>query len=311
VFFAFKDFVAKSEAHFNLKMVNLYIDNGREYLSNEMREFCVEKGIGYHLTVPHTPKLNGVAERMIRTITENARSMINCTKLNKSFWGEAVLTATYLVNRSPSRALENIRKTPYGMWHKKKPILKCLKIFESTIYALNEVRKRKFMIARDLVVDENTIKSMTLNENDSVVKQNDVSRSHDSPMEENVELDFPSQEMNESMDSKSGENSNESSTCLENTDPVVEAGDNIKENENQYIRRSERIKDKPKLSYRFLEKCLINTQLCLSDIPNTYEEIKFRNDRTLWEEAIQDELNSHFVNNTWCLVQRPMDKNIV
>jgi len=41
VIFVFKDFVAKSEAHFNLKMVNLYIDNGREYLSNEMREFCV------------------------------------------------------------------------------------------------------------------------------------------------------------------------------------------------------------------------------------------------------------------------------
>jgi len=28
--YVFKDFVAKSEAHFNLKTVNLYIDNGRE-----------------------------------------------------------------------------------------------------------------------------------------------------------------------------------------------------------------------------------------------------------------------------------------
>lgn len=36
VFFVFKDFVAKSEAHFNLKMVNLYIDIGREYFSNEI-----------------------------------------------------------------------------------------------------------------------------------------------------------------------------------------------------------------------------------------------------------------------------------
>jgi len=34
----FKDFVAKYEAHFNLKIVNLYIDNGREYLSNEIRQ---------------------------------------------------------------------------------------------------------------------------------------------------------------------------------------------------------------------------------------------------------------------------------
>jgi len=59
VFDMFKDFLAKSEAHFNLKMVNLYIDNGREYLSNDMREFCVQKGITYHLTVPHTPQQMG------------------------------------------------------------------------------------------------------------------------------------------------------------------------------------------------------------------------------------------------------------
>jgi len=115
------------------------------------------------------------------------------------------------------------------------------------------------------------------------------------------------------MDSKSDENPNEKNfTCLENADPVAETGDKIKENKNQeQIRRSERIKDKPKLSYRFLEKCLMNTQMCLNDIPNTYEEIKTREYRTLWEYAIKDELNSHFVNNTWCLVQLPKDKNIV
>jgi len=152
VFFVFKDFVAKSEAHFNLKIVNLYIDNGREYLSNEMRDFCVEKGISYHLTVPHTPQLNGVSERMIRTITEKARSMISCAKLNKHFWGEAVLTATYLINRSPSRALQKINKTPFEMWHNKKPTLKYLKIFGSTVYALNKIRKRKF--------DEKSIKAI-------------------------------------------------------------------------------------------------------------------------------------------------------
>lgn len=115
VFNMFKDFVAKGEAHFNLKIVNLYIDNGREYLSNEMRQFCVKKGITYHLTVPHTPQLNGVSERMIRTITEKARAMISGAQLDKSFWGEAVLTATYLINRIPSRAIVNSVMTPYEM----------------------------------------------------------------------------------------------------------------------------------------------------------------------------------------------------
>jgi len=143
IFAMFKDFIAKSEAHFSLKVANLYIDNGREYLSNEMRQFCVDKGISYHLTVPHTPQQNGVAERMIRTLTEKARTMVNGAQLNKMFWGEAILTATYLVNRLPSNALMH-NKTPYEMWHNKKPNLKYLKVFGSIVYVHQKVRKRKF-----------------------------------------------------------------------------------------------------------------------------------------------------------------------
>jgi len=104
-------------------------------------------------------------------------------------------------------------------------------------------------------------------------------------------------ENNESVDSELSEQLNENSTCLENADPVVETGDKLKENKSEEeIRRSEKIKSKPKLSYRFLERCLMNTQICLNDIPNTFDEIKFRGDRTFWEKAIQDELNSHFEN---------------
>ena len=54
VFEVFQDFVNKSEVHFNLKIVYLYCDNGNEYLSNEFKAFCVQKGIQYHLTVPYS-----------------------------------------------------------------------------------------------------------------------------------------------------------------------------------------------------------------------------------------------------------------
>ena len=143
VFSIFKDFIAKSEAHFNLKVVHLYCDNGREYLSNEMKDYCVQKGISYHLTVPRTPQLNGVSERMVRTITEKARAMISGASLEKHFWGEAILTATYLINLTPTKAL-NINKTPYELWHSKKPQIKYLKVFGSTVYVHNKTRKTKF-----------------------------------------------------------------------------------------------------------------------------------------------------------------------
>lgn len=143
VFAIFKDFVSKSEARFNSKLVYLYCDNGGEYLSNEMKEFCVEKGISFHLTVPRTPQLNGVAERMNRTITEKARAMISDSGLDKFFWGEAVLTATYLINISPTKALIQ-NKTPFELWHGKKPELKNLKVFGATVYVHNKLRQTKF-----------------------------------------------------------------------------------------------------------------------------------------------------------------------
>ncbi|KOC63589.1 Copia protein [Habropoda laboriosa] len=108
-----------------------------------MKDYCVEKGISYHLTVPRTPQLNGVSERIVRTITEKGRTMISGASLNKVFWGEAVLTATYLINLTPTKALKQ-NKTPFELWHGKRPRVKYLKIFGSTVYIHNKVRKTKF-----------------------------------------------------------------------------------------------------------------------------------------------------------------------
>ncbi|CAH2100313.1 unnamed protein product [Euphydryas editha] len=145
VFSVFKDFVTKSEGggEFNYKLVNLYSDNGREYLSTDMKKYCIERGITYHLTVPRTLQQNGVSERMVRTITEKARSMLNGAKLEKVFWGDAVLTAVYLINITPTKALKEFR-TPFELWHNRKPIIKYLKVFGSTVYVHNKTSTSKF-----------------------------------------------------------------------------------------------------------------------------------------------------------------------
>jgi len=142
VFQMFKDFVSKSETHFNLKIAYLYCDNGGEYLSNDHKAFCVQKGIQYHLTVPRKPEQNGVSKRMNRTLLEKARCIIHGAGLPKELWGEAILTATYLLNINPTRAL-NDRSTPFELWHKKKPKLKYLKVFGCTAYVLNKSWKGK------------------------------------------------------------------------------------------------------------------------------------------------------------------------
>lgn len=143
LFSIFKDFVQKSQSNFNSKIIHLYIDNGTEYLSNEMKEYCKDNGISYHLTIPYTPHQNGVAERLIRTLTEKARTLLIESQLNLKFWGEAILTATYLLNITPSRSLQG-DKTPYERWHNKKPQLKFLRCFGSTVYVHKKFKESKF-----------------------------------------------------------------------------------------------------------------------------------------------------------------------
>ena len=106
----------KSQATFNKKIVHLYIDNGSEYLSNEMKNYCTENRSSYHLTIPHTPHLNGVAERVIRSITKKARTLLIDANLDEEFWDDAVLIATFLLNRVPTKALKQ-NKNPFELWH--------------------------------------------------------------------------------------------------------------------------------------------------------------------------------------------------
>jgi len=67
----------------------------------------------------YTPQLNGVAERMNRTLLEKARCIILHSGVNKKLWGEAILSSTYVTNRNPCRSLQ-CNKTPAELWTNKR-----------------------------------------------------------------------------------------------------------------------------------------------------------------------------------------------
>jgi hypothetical protein len=73
----------------------------------------IDAGIYRSLTASYTPQQNGVAERKNRSIVEMAKCMLKAKGLPKSFWAEAVHTAAYLLNRSPTSALQ---RTPNSFW---------------------------------------------------------------------------------------------------------------------------------------------------------------------------------------------------
>ena len=79
----------------------------------------------------YTQNQNGVSERAICTIIEKARFMLLKAKLFKGFWEEAVRTAVYLKNRSPSKAVDS---TPSQAWTGQEPEMDHLRPFGYDVY---------------------------------------------------------------------------------------------------------------------------------------------------------------------------------
>jgi len=122
------------------KVKVLRSDNGTEYTSDKFKEFCEDAGIEHQYTTVYTPQQNGVSERKNRTIMEMARCLLFEKKVPKMFWAELVNTATYLLNRLPTRALDN--KTPYEAMRGSKPSVQHLKVFGGVCYSQVPKEKR-------------------------------------------------------------------------------------------------------------------------------------------------------------------------
>jgi transposase InsO family protein len=127
----FKEFKNEVENQLDRKIKALRSDRGGEYLSHEFGDYLKEYGIVPQLTPPGTPQWNGVSERRNRTLLDMVRSMMSQADLPKSFWGFALETAAFTLNRVPSKSVE---KTPYETWFGRKPSMSFLKIWGCEAY---------------------------------------------------------------------------------------------------------------------------------------------------------------------------------
>ena len=136
----FKEWKTLVENQTNKKMKVLRIDNGLECCNKLFSDFCKKARLFRHKTFTETPQQNGLAERMNKTIMDKVRCIMVDSGLSKRFWAEVVATACYLINRSPSSALNF--KTLMELWNKKPPSLSHLKPFGCLAYV--HVNQGKF-----------------------------------------------------------------------------------------------------------------------------------------------------------------------
>ena len=122
------------ENHTKRKVKVFRSDNGGEFISTEFTKALEEVGIEQQLAAPYAHQQNGKAERAMRTLKGRSLAMLEAAGLPSTLWGEAVLTAAYLWNRTKSAALPP-GKTPYKMVNNRKPDLSHLRVFGSWCWA--------------------------------------------------------------------------------------------------------------------------------------------------------------------------------
>lgn len=328
VFGKFKEFRALVENQMNKRIKILRSDNGKEYMSNDFDNFCKTHGIRREMSTPYTPQQNGVAERMNRTLVEKAKCLLFDAKLKKAFWAEAVNMAAYLINRCPSKG-----KIPDEVFYNKRVDVSTLKLFgcEIMVHVPKEKRRKwdkkstkmlfvgfdenrkayrcihpstcKLYVSRDVIFRESVEKQKCSVDIDTEIQVNDEQILDNSVI--NILDDTP---QNAEID---GDNNEVAVELNESTDDVYDDPDDSEyapdEELSEAQPRTIQTRSKAPKSHEFQ----LTNFAFLSTDPLTVAEINRRDDKIKWHEAMQDEMKSHAINDTWKVCELPSGQRTV
>jgi transposase InsO family protein len=282
----------------------LRTDNGGEFCENEFEELCKKCSIARQKTTPYTPQQNGVAERMNKTLMKKARSMLSGVGLGQELWVEAVGTTCYMVNRSPSSALDD--KTPHEVWSAKKPSLQHLRVFgcDAYVHVPKENRSKLDKKAEKCIFigykDDvkgyklwNPEKKKIVYSRDVVFREvKDVSKQEFLPTQdepEKIELE---------LDDAKSESSEE------------EEAEEEEEPHTPVLRRS--VRDKRQLERYSPPDFRSKFALSITDDdPRTVREVVNSEDSTLWKKAMIEEMDALDNNEKWDIVDLPVGRKSI
>ncbi|GKB73282.1 retrotransposon protein, putative, ty1-copia subclass [Tanacetum coccineum] len=338
-FSKFKEWKQLVENQTGRKLKKLRMDNGLEFCNQEFNNLCKESGIARHLTVAGTPQQNGLAERMNMTLLNKVRCLLIQSGLPDSFWAEATVTATYLINRSPSTTLE--KKTPMDLWSGHPANYEMLRIFGCVAYShvnqgklkpraikciflgypegvkgyrlwrLDDV-KPKIIISRDVVFNESLMYKDTLK----------GAGAADSGKEVEFEVELQGSRVEPTVDPHTGENPG-------NEDEEQDEGPQ-QQNLDNYVLVCDRAKRTTTIHARYRDEGNISLSrpsgskvddmaayaFAIAEEEDTHEPITFQeainsSEKDEWVRAIKEEMSSLKKNHTWELVDQPPGQKLI
>lgn len=324
-FRVFKEFKAGVERELGELLVCLCSYRGGEYNSKEFDEYRREHGIKRQLTAAYTPQQNGISERKNRTVMNMTRCMMMEMNVPRRFWPEAVQYAVHILNRSPSKALDNI--TPEEKWNNQKPSVDHLRVFGSIAYALVPYERRTKL-------DEKSIKCVVFGvskdskayrlynpETRKIVISKDVHFDENKGWEwegkqEEKELTWNDSETEpEEEENVMGEGENEVTEeeigTAEEAPPIAEAQTLVREVSKRTIRRPVWFKDFDTRGACFLveeDEGDIRAMFISPEDPECFEDAL---QQEVWRKAMEKEIASIEENNTWELMDLPEGAKVI
>jgi len=342
----FKEYKALVERQTGRKIKCLQSDNGTEYCNTEFDNYLRECGIKRRLTVPQSPQQNGVAERKNRTLLEMARCMLIQAKLPSSFWAEAIATATYIRNRCPSKTLNN--RTPFEKWMGKIPDVRHMQIFGCKTFILNKrINKGKFepRSKKGILVgysEQSKAYRVWIPEERKIEITRDIKFLNDFESNEQYEEFAPEELIEENneyvkenndleIELKINDRSPNILNDVENNEEILEfekvgETENFEENQENPLCPLKIGKGRPKIirngkpgrpkknyntsNISTLERSILEEnyalmgEICLKQAISSPESAE-------WKNAIAEEIKSLIKNDTWEIVDRPRNRNIV
>lgn len=316
-----REYVNRVENQHNLRVFKTRCDNGKEYVNKNILQFCREKGIVLDLTIIYTPQLNGRAERMNRTLMDKTRALLFQSNAPLDLWSEALLCANYIINRSPTSALEH--STPAEIWYGERPDLSNLQVFGAVAYSkiLHNLKKlddrsekltfvgyaphgfklwdsqqRTIKIRSDVIVDNDKMNfsSKQGNSNIFIVEETNPEKVVITEIVDDPEIQA-TQDQND-------ENVNSVPQFVElNLDANSSIQEDVIANESDLHSRL-RPRDKIALPERYRDNCML-----------TYSQAIKSEDSVKWQQAIDNEKQSLEKNQVWDIVDKSecADKKIL
>jgi hypothetical protein len=115
------------------KIITWHCDNGGEFISTDIDDFCQEICIRRTFSVPYEPSQNAHAERIWGVLLKTMRCLHHDKHLSIKFWTFSMLHARYLHNHLPSSVLPNCI-SPYEARFGVLPDLSKLRTFGCLVY---------------------------------------------------------------------------------------------------------------------------------------------------------------------------------